>query len=508
MQRRHTWALGAGVAATAALHIWSLLRFPPPFVDEAWHMSRAWSFLQTGKTFGMLDSGVPDKNPGYWTFLPWFGNMLQATALRFSGAPSLLAVRVVSLLFGALLLLAVFIIARRLGGPMAAWVSIALTAYSAPFWQSAHQARYDIMVAAIGFSAIALYCIDLEWPRWWLRVLCGLMLGLAVELHAFAAIFVLPLAALYLLRYRWRILRQPAVWQVIAGGTAGLIFYLAMHVLPYPQTFLALNKIYFGQTHVPPLLSGSPGAMLRALIDTGAAIVQFGPRLIPVIGMMLIWMIWHATPDTRRWLAMAGALLLAFSLLLHNKFSYYNIYISPLFDIGLGMFIAWLWHQPLPQVTPLARRLILGCVVGLCLFSVTLQLRILRINYYPLYQRLQTRINSVVQPNDVVLGAQTYWLGLNTHTYYSWEQLVYYRRQYPGATIEQAMRSLKPDIFILDEHIANFILDGSSDIEFTQAFILPRAEMQAFLARYGVLVAEIDGDIYGPVQIFRLNWTK
>ena len=94
MHRRYTWALLGGVITTVALHIWTLLRFPAPFVDEVWQMSRAWSFLQTGKTFGMLDAGVPEQYPGYWTFLPWLGNVLQATALRFSNTPSLLTLRV------------------------------------------------------------------------------------------------------------------------------------------------------------------------------------------------------------------------------------------------------------------------------------------------------------------------------------------------------------------------------------------------------------------------------
>jgi hypothetical protein len=281
-----------------------------------------------------------------------------------------------------------------------------------------------------------------------------------------------------------------------------------MHVLLYPPLFLALNKLYLGPTPVPPILSGSPCVLLQAFVDTASAIGGFAPLLIPLLLLMLLWMIRTATPATRHWLTMTGALLLAFTLLLRNKFNYYNIYISPLLDIGLGMFIAMLWTQPLPHFTPRLQRLALGCVAGLCLFSMGLQLRIVGLDYYPRYQQLQARINTVVQPDDVVLGAQTYWLGLNTHTYYSWEQLVYFRRNQPGATIAQAMAAFKPDLFIIDGHIANYIIDDAAKTDFIQGLSLPRAEMQAFLAQRGVLIAEIDGDVYGPVQIFRLNWTK
>ncbi len=39
------------LAAMMTLHVWSLLRFPAPFVDEAWVASRAGAFAQTGRAF-------------------------------------------------------------------------------------------------------------------------------------------------------------------------------------------------------------------------------------------------------------------------------------------------------------------------------------------------------------------------------------------------------------------------------------------------------------------------
>jgi hypothetical protein len=37
---RGQWLLGAGLLASLALHVWSLVRFPVPFVDEAWLVAR------------------------------------------------------------------------------------------------------------------------------------------------------------------------------------------------------------------------------------------------------------------------------------------------------------------------------------------------------------------------------------------------------------------------------------------------------------------------------------
>jgi len=46
------------------LHLWSLPRFPGPFVDEAWFGNRAWSFVQHGNPLGTLDHGVVDRFDG------------------------------------------------------------------------------------------------------------------------------------------------------------------------------------------------------------------------------------------------------------------------------------------------------------------------------------------------------------------------------------------------------------------------------------------------------------
>ena len=114
------------ILALLGLHLWSLLRFPAPFVDEAWLASRAWGFVQEGRCFGALDRGIFDYLDGYWTFLPCLSVMLHAAVLRLAGAPSLLAVRLVSLFFGFVLLGVVYWIGARLAGRQLGWLSLAL----------------------------------------------------------------------------------------------------------------------------------------------------------------------------------------------------------------------------------------------------------------------------------------------------------------------------------------------------------------------------------------------
>ena len=58
--------------------------------------------------------------------------------------------------FGLLLLTACYVIARSIYGPQVAAISCGLTALSLPFIYSAHLARWDIMVAALGYTALVV----------------------------------------------------------------------------------------------------------------------------------------------------------------------------------------------------------------------------------------------------------------------------------------------------------------------------------------------------------------
>ena len=98
----------------SAFHLWSLMRIPPPFVDEAWNAARVWGLIRTGRPFGQLDAGVFDRYEGYWTFFPWLAVWVQSLSVRIAGAPTLFAVRVVSLVFGLVLLAAAGLLTRHL----------------------------------------------------------------------------------------------------------------------------------------------------------------------------------------------------------------------------------------------------------------------------------------------------------------------------------------------------------------------------------------------------------
>ena len=126
-------------------HSWSLIRFPQVLNDEAWLVSRAWYYLQTGLVFGPLDMGVIDRFEGFETFLPWLPTFIQSMSLGIFGSPSLLPARVVSLLFGMVLLGAIYLICISDGDIRLAILSVVIIATSRTFMISSHVARVDIL---------------------------------------------------------------------------------------------------------------------------------------------------------------------------------------------------------------------------------------------------------------------------------------------------------------------------------------------------------------------------
>src|SRR5687767_5036043 len=84
-------------ASILGVHIYSLLRYPPPFVDEAWAANRSWALLTEGVAFGGLDAGVFQRFTGYWTYFPVIPTSLQAIPLWLAGEPLLWPLRVMAL---------------------------------------------------------------------------------------------------------------------------------------------------------------------------------------------------------------------------------------------------------------------------------------------------------------------------------------------------------------------------------------------------------------------------
>ncbi|HEX7556464.1 MAG TPA: glycosyltransferase family 39 protein, partial [Leptolinea sp.] len=265
---RNTILVWIGAILIAILHIWSLMRYPEVHVDEAWLISRAWAYIQTGHQFGPLDFGLVDKFKDYWIVNEWLITVLQAAVLRLSKVPDLYLVRSLSLLLGFGLLGINFIIGKKLGGQSLAVVSTLFLALSRAFFYTAHMARYEIFAVLFAYAALAVVICD-PGRRFWSGILAGILIGLAVETHLNSLIFIPALGVIYLLDDGWGFLRKPGIWGLAVGLLIGAGYYLALHVLPDPNTFLSVNVLIFGKAYTPPLLTLNPDKILNGFSEAG-----------------------------------------------------------------------------------------------------------------------------------------------------------------------------------------------------------------------------------------------
>jgi 4-amino-4-deoxy-L-arabinose transferase-like glycosyltransferase len=505
LSRSHQFITAALFVAMIVFHLWSLMRFPAPFVDEAWSAARAWAFIQTGHAFGSLDKGVLDRFEGYWTFFPWLPTAIQSVGMRLFATPELLSIRLVSLAFGLALLGAVYSMARDWGGPALGGLSVFLVSVSWTFLYSAHLARFDIMVAALGFVAIALYLHNRT--GFWASGLAGLCAGLAFEIHPHGMIYAPALAVLYWWHWRGALFRRPQFWGFVTGVSLGLAFYAALHILPYPQTFVAINQLALSATHTPPILTLDARVIAQAIVDSGGMFLAVYQPLIPLILWAAVVLARRRTESDKTWLILSAVLVTAHTLLVRNKFLYYAILVTPALVVMVAAFLLDFVRQPwrgrwLDYVSRAA-------VGGLLIGSIALNLSVHRTDFGAVYRTTQSRINQVIRPGELIIGPQTYWLGLYDHDYYSWEELIYYQRYAPGSTWEDALREFHPDILVVDRFLEYFITDPDEPGDlYQQNLRLPRLAVESFLDRRTDLLTAFDSGYYGRVRVYRIAWDK
>lgn len=493
------------LAGILIIHAWSLTRYPAPFVDEAWYASRAWALRTHGIPSGSLDAGVIDRFPGYWTFFQWLPAMLQRLAFVTVDQPALLPVRILSLLFGAILLAGIWSIANWAGGRKAALVAVVLTSFSLPFIMSAHVARYDIMGAALGFAAIAWHLVRRS-RGLFTGFLTGLCLVVAFEIHPFSMIFGFPLLALYWVESRGGFVRRRDFWAFVATVALGLAAYAWLHVFRYFDTYVTLSRIIYLPTHAPPLLTFRPGAFLSSISETAMLLLLINPLSFPV----LVWAIFDvARSHSDReicLLVVAIALFSGLAFMINNKFVYYLILVSPAFDVIVALFLAkratQTWRAR--AATTITNLAILVLVAG----NLFLNALPLKADIGSEFRVVQTRVEKAVRPGEVIIGPATYWFGLHEHLYYSWEQLVYLRRYSPKLGLHEALGCLHPDILIWDRHLDSFVTDSPGTTLYSGKLTLPRTHLQDFVLRHALLVDDFDGGEAGRIRIYRILWNN
>jgi hypothetical protein len=496
------WIPLALLGGVLAVHFWSLLRYPAPYVDEAWILSRAWAWLHTGVPFGQLDVGVLDLVPGGWRVLGLSGTALQSLPLIGAEQVRLFGPRLESLLAGTALLAIVFAIGTALADARLGALAALLTSVSRAFFDSAHLARPDIYMAVFAYAALAVHLWNTR-RRCSQAVLSGVLLGLAADVHPNAVVVLAAIALLFAIERGFGVLRAPDFWAFTASAALGIALPLAARILPDPGGYAATLGLVFGGDHAPPLTTLDLGVLMRSCTDSMKLFSRASAGGVPVLVGCGLWMLYRRDRLCARLAAIALSMLLAFMLLVRAKKVFYAIALGPALDLAIAGCLFQLWCEL--RARPWMRfavQLLAVMLVGRMLLGGIPELGR---DGYAEYRLSQKRINATITASDSVMGSQQYWLGLQQHAFYSWEGLAFHGHAHPGASLQAAFDTFKPDIFIIDQELGQFITDRPRSNLERDYLTLPAAQMTALLNKRGRLLASFPSP-YGLTMVFRMRW--
>lgn len=239
MTNRHRLLVGCLLTAYAVLALAAALTYTPR-ADEGFFASPGLNLATKGHMGTTVLEGSHDflKNINRYTY--WITPLhfiAQAAWYKVVGF-SLLNLRLLSILFGLLALVAWFVIARRVSGRAGvAALTLALVAFDFNFIVGGSSGRMDMMAAALNFCGIAAYLLLRERSLGWAVFVantCATLAGLTHPVAGYLAVAAQAFLTLYFDRARitLRVIALAAL-PYLAGGTAW-----GLYILKDPDAFL------------------------------------------------------------------------------------------------------------------------------------------------------------------------------------------------------------------------------------------------------------------------------
>ncbi|MCC6300284.1 MAG: glycosyltransferase family 39 protein [Anaerolineales bacterium] len=425
------------------------------FIDESWNANAAWNWSRTGVNFDPIHSGTLDQKGYEWVRRPNLGTLPWAVVFLIAGA-GLFQARLVSFIFGLLLLSAVILLSHKCFKISTGLLAAVFLALSKPFLVSAHFARQEIVLITVVLFLFALSILAFEKDRLWLHFLLGLGLGLSVDIHQNAILFFLGFASLYLYQYRWQMVRKREAWVWVAGLLCGMLYFLGVHVFPNPSAYflyLSMNDVLLqtttGMTHAPPILSMDLSALLRSARGELERFHFYENSLdFALIAASLIFIGIRRRKYDWYFLVFLVAAYASFTLVQGSKVYFYDILIFPFYFILMAETLASLiFDYPSNRLQKLfALCLAFAFIVN----GARHMLRESKANSGYDYYAISNEIKSVLRPDDRILGSPTWWLGLTEYDYKSAFMLSHYF-YFNGLPLAESMPRVAPTILIVDE---------------------------------------------------------
>lgn len=394
-----------------AINLATLCKFPALWRDDVYMSDPAWQFVQNGS----FSSGI-----GFPEGLVIYGGIyVMSLALIFKlFGYGLYQARIVSFLSGLFATLFVYLIGKKLFDRKVGLMAAVLFILSKQFLINSHWARQEMLLTL--FITIAVYLYLSARDRKSLFFFCGLVASLSADVHPNGFMLPIVFGTLFLFDYKLKIFKQTGFWFYLGGVIVGILYWLIIHIIPYPALFWQEWSILKSAYNLP-LLSGKN---LIGLLNWEAEryikyfkYIWVGEKYFNIleISLFLIALIFGA----RRGLKSKKIILIiiltfifSFSLLIAHKSVFYLVYLYPFFMLSIASFS---YHSN-SQLKILLGRVMFLSLIFIYIFQNGYRLIEFRKNNHHKYLE---NLKSFITPGCAVAGQPTWWYGFyNTSNKY------------------------------------------------------------------------------------------
>lgn len=501
---RLEWLLLGLLAVLLLGHLLTLTIYPSVFIDEGWLANTTWSWLKTGINFDTIHAGVLDQFGYEWVTDNFLGQMPYVLMYNFFGL-GLFQARLVSWIFGVILIVATILVCRRCYSLRTGLVAALLLALSMPFLQSSRW-RQDIILAAVIMVSfrVALYALDTN--KIWAHLLAGFLMGVGFDIHQTSFIFIPGLAALYLAYYGKKFLTVRGTWIVGIGGALGLGYYAINHMLQNYEVYTKLMSFYFisgAEAQIPIM---NPGGLVESAVRELARyrfrdnFLDFGMIVVGALALL-----YRRSKMDRLVLVFTGVTFASFILLSGDKTPLYAINLYPFFMIIAAEGLLSLTRTTRWKAVAWGAGIVLVAFGGFALYRTASLIYTNReYNYYD----VTNEIRAVVPADKRIMGMPTWWLGLAEYDYRSSLSLTYYNF-FNNYDVRQSFDAIHPDYVIVDGTQQTILVEeGQELVPGMNVYRISREQFMQVLEEQGEMVLEFTNPWHGNFQVYRLDWPE
>ncbi len=415
---------------------------PVPDTDEAMTLQIPYEMLTRGKlAFPMFNYLGGNIENNWHSFTPVFFILLSGF-LKFAGW-GLVEGRAFNLATAALMLVIVFLIARRYFGRAAALIAVVLIISDPAFLARSRLIRNDILPASFGLLAFYIYEKAEERKSSWLHFAAGLAAGAGVMCHTNLIYMLAVIFVSMLLRRGWRIIKSPALYQFAAGALLVMSYEIISDILDYRNFILQNSRdtVHFRILEAKGWLNNileepsryadwfnarglkiapSPALLHIFLLLTVVAVIYLAARCVIQIKRGNL----KDDPRARVFIATL-VIILFFTVVTQRKIIQYVIHLSPWFALSVAILLTdaffyikslrekeWRWGKPAYKAT-IATAVLAIAIYGYALLKIERSyLAQVRNPQLASFDEIATALRSIV-PEDVCpasIGSGYLWL--------------------------------------------------------------------------------------------------